>query len=191
MYEDKVSTYLVHLALGKLSEHDSKTVTHLLHVVGDLERISDHAVNIVSTSKEVSEKKIEFSKDARREIGVMFDAISDILQITVEAFEKDDRELAKRVEPLEQTIDDLKRIIKNNHIERLQGGLCTIEFGFVLADIITNCERVADHCSNIAVSILEMKHNAMDAHEYLNQVKTGGRNQFFELYDEYQEKYKL
>lgn len=191
MYEDKVSTYLVHLALGKLSEQDSKTVTHLLHVVGDLERISDHAVNIVSTSREVSEKKIEFSKDAKREIGVMFDAVSDILGITVEAFEKDDRELAKRVEPLEQTIDDLKRIIKNNHIERLQGGLCTIEFGFVLSDIITNCERVADHCSNIAVSILEMKHNAMDAHEYLNQVKTGGRNQFFELYDEYQEKYKL
>ena len=190
-YEDKVSTYLVHLALGKLSEHDSKTVTHLLHVVGDLERISDHAVNLISTSKEVSEKEIEFSEDAKKEIGVMFSAISEILKITVKAFETDDRELAKRVEPLEQTIDNLKRVIKNNHIDRLRGGLCTIEFGFVLSDIITNCERVADHCSNIAVSILEMKHNSMDTHEYLNQVKNEGRNQFFELYDEYSNKYAI
>ncbi len=190
-YEDKVSTYLVHLALGKLSEHDSRTVTHLLHVVGDLERISDHAVNLISTSKEVSEKEIEFSEDAKKEISVMFDAVSEILEITLKAFEMDDRELAKRVEPLEQTIDNLKRVIKNNHIDRLRGGLCTIEFGFVLSDIITNCERVADHCSNIAVSILEMKHNAMDTHEYLNQVKNEGRNQFFELYDEYMEKYKI
>lgn len=190
-YEDKVSTYLVHLAPGKLSDKDSKTVTHLLHVVGDLERISDHAVNLISTAKEVSDKEIEFSEDAKREIGIMSDAISEILEITVKAFETDDRELAKRVEPLEQTIDNLKRVIKNNHIERLQGGLCTIEFGFVLSDIITNCERVADHCSNIAVSILELKHNSMDTHEYLNQVKNEGRNRFFELYDEYLEKYKI
>ena len=190
-YEDKVSTYLVHLAPGKLSDKDSKTVTHLLHVVGDLERISDHAVNLISTAKEVSEKEIEFSEDAKREIGIMSDAISEILEITVKAFETDDRELAKRVEPLEQTIDNLKRVIKNNHIERLQGGLCTIEFGFVLSDIITNCERVADHCSNIAVSVLELKHNSMDTHEYLSQVKNEGRNRFFELYDEYMEKYKI
>ena len=190
-YEDKVSTYLVHLALGKLSEQDSKTVTHLLHVVGDLERISDHAVNLISTAKEVSDKEIEFSEDAKREIGIMSDAISEILEITVKAFETDDRELAKRVEPLEQTIDNIKRVIKNNHIDRLRGGLCTIEFGFVLSDIITNCERVADHCSNIAVSILEMKHNSMDTHEYLSQVKNEGRNQFFELYDDYMEKYKI
>jgi len=190
-YEDKVSTYLVHLAPGKLSDKDSKTVTHLLHVVGDLERISDHAVNLISTAKEVSEKEIEFSEDAKREIGIMSDAISEILGITVKAFETDDRELAKRVEPLEQTIDNLKRVIKNNHIERLQGGLCTIEFGFVLSDIITNCERVADHCSNIAVSVLELKHNSMDTHEYLSQVKNEGRNRFFELYDEYMEKYKV
>ena len=190
-YEDKISTYLVHLALGKLSENDSKKVTQLLHVVGDLERISDHAVNIVSTAKEISEKKIEFSKDAKREIKVMTDAISEILKITVKSFETNDRELAKRVEPLEQTIDNLKRIIKDNHIERLRGGLCTMEFGFVLSDLITNCERVADHCSNIAVSILEMKHNSMETHEYLNQVKNEGRNQFFELYDEYNNKYVI
>lgn len=190
-YEDKVSTYLVHLALGKLSEHDSKIVTHLLHVVGDLERISDHAVNIEGVAQEVAEKNIEFSKDARKEIDVMRAAITEILQITVKALETDDRELAKRVEPLEQTIDNLKREIKNNHIERLRDGLCTIEFGFVLSDLITNCERVADHCSNIAVSILEMKHNSLETHEYLNQVKNEGRNGFFELYNEYSNKYAI
>ncbi|MCR4718144.1 MAG: Na/Pi cotransporter family protein [Firmicutes bacterium] len=190
-YEDKISTYLVHLALGKLSERDSKTVTHLLHVVGDLERISDHAVNVVSAAREIYEKKIEFSKDAKREIDVMFDAICEILKITVTALETDDRELAKRVEPLEQTIDNLKRTIKDNHINRLRDGICKIEFGFVLSDIITNCERVADHCSNIAVSILEMKHNSLETHEYLNQVKNEGRNKFFELYKEYSDKYVI
>ena len=190
-YEDKLSTYLVHLALGKLSEKDSKTVTHLLHVVGDLERMSDHAVNIVSTAREISEKNIEFSKDAEKEINVMFDAVHEILNITIRSLETDDRELAKRVEPLEQTIDNLKRIIKDNHINRLSDGLCTIEFGFVLSDLITNCERVADHCSNIAVSILEQKHNALDRHQYLNEVKNEGRNGFFELYKEYSDKYAL
>ncbi|MBR4173333.1 MAG: Na/Pi cotransporter family protein, partial [Clostridia bacterium] len=191
MYEDKISTYLVHLALGKLSENDSKTVTQLLHVVGDLERISDHAVNIKDVAKEVFEKGIEFSKEAKREITVMEGAISEILDISVKAFKDCDRELAKRVEPLEQTIDNLKRIIKNNHIKRLSDGLCTIEFGFVLSDLVTNCERVADHCSNIAVSILELKHNALDTHEYLNQVKNEGRNGFFELYKEYSNKYVI
>ena len=190
-YEDKVSSYLVNLALGKLSERESKTVTHLLHVVGDLERISDHAVNIVSVAREISEKGMEFSKDAKREIDVMHAAVSEILKIVVTAFETDDRELAKRVEPLEQTIDNLKRTIKNNHINRLRDGLCTIEFGFVLSDLITNCERVADHCSNIAVSILEMKHNSLETHEYLNQVKNEGRNKFFELYKEYSSKYVI
>ena len=190
-YEDKLSTYLVHLALGKLSEKDSKTVTHLLHVVGDLERMSDHAVNIVSTARELKEKNIEFSKDAEREISIMFDAVHEILNITIRSLETEDRELAKRVEPLEQTIDNLKRIIKDNHINRLSDGLCTIEFGFVLSDLITNCERVADHCSNIAVSILELKHNSLDRHEYLNQVKNEGRNGFFELYKEYSDKYVI
>ena len=190
-YEDKVSSYLVHLALGKLSEHDSKTVTQLLHIVGDLERISDHAVNIVSVSREIFEKNMEFSKEAKKEIDVMRAAISEILQITATAFEKGDRELAKRVEPLEQTIDNLKREIRNNHINRLRDGLCTIEFGFVLSDLITNCERVADHCSNVAVSILEMKHDSLETHEYLNQVKNEGRNKFFELYKEYSNKYVI
>lgn len=191
MYEDKISTYLVHLALGKLSEKDSKTVTQLLHVVGDLERISDHAVNIKGVAKEIFEKKIEFSKDAKKEIEVMKSAVSEILEVSVEAFKTGDRELAKRVEPLEQTIDNLNHNIKDNHINRLRDGLCTIEFGFILSDLITNFERVADHCSNIAVSILEIKHNAFDTHEYLNQVKKEGRNGFFELYKEYSDKYVI
>ena len=188
-YEDKISTYLVHLALGKLSENDSKTVTQLLHTVGDLERISDHAVNIKDAAKEIFEKEIEFSKEAKKEIGVMQSAVTEILEVSVKAFETGDRELAKRVEPLEQTIDNLKKTVKDNHIKRLSDGLCTVEFGFILSDIITNFERVADHCSNIAVSILEIKHNAFDTHEYLNQVKNEGRNGFFELYKEYSNKY--
>ena len=191
MYEDKISTYLVHLASGNLSEKDSKMVTHLLHVIGDMERISDHAVNLVSVSKEISDKEIDFSEEADKEMNIMTSAVTEILDIAVKAFVEGDRELAKRVEPLEQTIDDLKRMIKDNHIERLRNRVCTVEFGFILSDFITNCERVADHCSNIAVSILELKHNAFDTHEYLSQVKEGGRNDFFRLYEEYGKKYSL
>jgi len=190
-FEDKVGTYLVRIETKKLSEKESHMVTHLLHMVGDLERISDHAVNICSVSKEISSKGIEFSGEARKEIKTMIDAVTEILDISVRAFETEDRELAKRVEPLEQTIDVLKRQIKDNHIKRLRDGLCTMEFGFVLSDFITNCERVADHCSNIGVSILELKHNSLETHEYLSQVKQGGRNDFFNLFDEYQEKYKI
>lgn len=190
-YEDKVSTYLVKLASTKTSDQDGKMVTHLLHVVGDMERISDHAVNIIDVAKEINEKNIDFSVVAQKEIKVITSAIEEILELTTKAFTTGDRELAKYVEPLEQTIDRLKFKIKNNHIKRLQEGMCTIELGFVLSDLLTNCERVADHCSNIAVSILELKHNSMETHEYLSQVKNDGRNDFFKLYDEYKEKYSL
>lgn len=190
-FEDKVSTYIVRLESAKLSEKDSRTVSHLLHVVGDLERISDHAVNVTKVASEIGSKGIDFSEGANKEITTMIAAITEILSITIEAFKNDDRELAKRVEPLEQTVDILKKTIKDNHISRLRDGQCTIELGFVLSDFITHCERIADHCSNIAVSLLEIKHNSFDTHEYLNQVKNGGRNGFFELYKEYQQKYKI
>ncbi len=190
-FEDKVGTYLVRVEAAKLTDKDSKMVTHLLHMVGDLERISDHAVNISSVAKEISNKGISFSEEADKEIRIMVNAVTEILNISVTAFETEDRELAKRVEPLEQTIDILKRQIKDNHIKRLRDGLCTMEFGFVLSDFITNCERVADHCSNIGVSILEIKHNTLETHEYLNQVKQEGRNDFFNLFEEYQAKYRI
>lgn len=190
-FEDKVGTYMVRIESKRLSEKESHMVTHLLHMVGDLERISDHAVNMCSVSKEIFDKGIEFSEEADKEVKTMVNAVTEIVDISVKAFETEDRELAKRVEPLEQTIDLLKRQIKDNHIKRLRDGLCTMEFGFVLSDFITNCERVADHCSNIAVSILELKHNSLETHEYLSQVKQGGRNDFFNLFDEYQAKYKI
>lgn len=191
VYEDKTSTYLVHLAGSKLSDYDSREVTKLLHVVGDVERISDHAINVIDVAKEIHEKNIVFSEKAQKEIGTISAAVCEILELAMKALRDEDRAAAKNVEPLEQTIDKLKYDIKNNHIERLRDGQCTIEMGFVLSDFLTNCERVSDHCSNIAVCILEMAHNSLETHEYLSHVKNDGKNHFFEKYDEYRKKYKL
>ncbi len=191
VYEDKASTYLVHLAGSKLSDSDSREVTKLLHVVGDVERISDHSVNVIEVAQEIHDKNIVFSERAQREIKVISDAVCEILDLAMTALKDEDRAAAKKVEPLEQTIDKLKYDIKNNHIERLRDGKCTMEMGFVLSDFLTNCERVSDHCSNIAVCILEMAHNSLETHEYLSHVKNDGKNHFFEKYDEYREKYKL
>lgn len=191
VYEDKASTYLVHLAGSKLSDSDSREVTKLLHVVGDVERISDHSVNVIEVAQEIHDKNIVFSEKAQREMRVISDAVCEILDLAMKALKDEDRAAAKKVEPLEQTIDKLKYDIKNHHIERLRDGKCTIEMGFVLSDFLTNCERVSDHCSNIAVCILEMAHNSLETHEYLSHVKNDGKNHFFEKYDEYREKYKL
>lgn len=191
VYEDKTSTYLVHLAGSKLSDYDSREVTKLLHVVGDVERISDHAINVIDVAKEIHEKNIVFSEKAQKEIETISAAVCEILELAMKALRDEDRAAAKNVEPLEQTIDKLKYDIKNNHIERLRDGQCTIEMGFVLSDFLTNCERVSDHCSNIAVCILEMAHNSLETHEYLSHVKNDGKNHFFEKYDEYRKKYKL
>lgn len=190
-YEDKTSTYLVHLAGNKMPETDSNEVTTLLHVVGDVERISDHSVNLIDVAQEIHDKNIEFSEEAKKEMSVISSAVCEILQLAVKALVDEDRAAAKMVEPLEQTIDKLKYEIKNRHIERLRDGKCTVEMGFVLSDFLTNCERVSDHCSNIAVCILEMAHNSMETHEYLSHVKNDGKNHFFEKYEEYKEKYKI
>ena len=190
-YEDKTSTYLVHLASSKLSDSDSREVTKLLHVVGDVERISDHAVNVIEVAQEIHDKNIVFSEKAQKEIETITSAVTEILTLAVKALNDEDRVAAKKVEPLEQTIDKLKHDIKNNHVERLRSGQCTMEMGFVLSDLLTNCERVSDHCSNIAVCILEMAHNSLETHEYLSHVKNDGINHFFEQYEEYKEKYKL
>lgn len=190
-YEDKISTYLVKLAELKLSVKDSNEVTKLLHVIGDIERISDHSVNILETAQEISEKNIEFSERAKNDIGVITNAVCEIITIATDALVKEDLEMAKRVEPLEEIIDRLKRKIKNNHIMRLKEGGCTVELGFILSDLLNNYERVADHCSNIAVCMLEMENNSFETHEYLNHVKNDGENKFFEQYDIYKKKYSL
>ncbi len=190
-YEDKISSYLLRVAEMKLSHSDSKRVTQLLHVIGDVERISDHAVNVLETAQEIHEKGIAFSKDAEHEIGVIKSAVTEVLELATEALVSENLEIAKKVEPLEQRIDKLKHTIKNNHITRLRDGNCTVEMGFVLSDLLTNCERVADHCSNIAVCLLEMANDSFETHEYLNHVKQDGKNEFFEQYAVYKEKYTL
>ncbi|MBQ2942328.1 MAG: Na/Pi cotransporter family protein [Clostridia bacterium] len=190
-YEDKISSYLVKVSGQDLSIKDSREITSLLHCVGDIERISDHAVNICEAAEEIKEKGIEFSPEAKRDIEVISAATREVLLLAVHALLENNLEIAKKVEPLEQVIDKLKRKIKNNHIKRLKEGNCTMEYGFVLSDLLTNFERVADHCSNIAVCLLEIAQGALDTHEYLSHVKEDGENEFFELYDQYKAKYIL
>ena len=190
-YEDKIGSYLVKLASHELNASDGKKVTELLHIIGDVERISDHSVNIAKTAREINEKNISFSAEALHETGILKDAVTEILDITKTSFINDDAELAKKVEPLEQAIDRLKKKIKNNHVMRLREGECTVELGFILADLLNNYERVADHCSNIAACILGINIDSFETHEYLSHVKNEGANDFFETYNFYKKKYEL
>ena len=170
-YEDEIGAYLMKVSSGDLSKKDSHMVNTLLHSIGNWERISDHALNICDAAREIYEKKISFSKAATEELAVYTRAIKDILNMTVESFEYDDIAMAKKVEPLEEVIDDLNLVIKNRHIQRLRGGECTIELGFVLNDILTNYERVSDHCSNVAVSIIQTEDYDVEAHQYIGHLK--------------------
>lgn len=190
-YEDKISAYLVELASQKLNTDDSHEVTKLLHIIGDLERISDHSVNISESAEEIHSKQISFSDEAKAEIKILSNATHEILEITTRILENHDIELAKSVEPLEQIIDKLKSKIKSNHIKRLSMGDCTVELGFVLSDLLNNYERIADHCSNIAACILGTANNSFESHEYMNHVKNDGENEFFEKYDLYKKKYSI
>ena len=173
-----------------MSSKDSKVVTELLHCIGDIERISDHALNIAEAAKEINDKKITFSPKATADIEIITQAVEEILNLAVEALADEDIEKAKFVEPLEQVIDKLKRVIKNGHISRLRQGDCTMELGFILSDLLTNYERISDHCSNIAVCFIEIANDSFETHEYLNQVKTGGK-EFDELYKIYEQKYSI
>ena len=191
MYEDKLGSYLVKLSSKELSDSDGNQVSKLLHTIGDFERIGDHAVNLLKAAEEIKEKDLVFSAQAQNELVLLTDAIKDILQLTMEAFDKNNLTLAAKVEPLEQVIDVLITEIRSRHIERLRKGVCTIELGFVLSDILTNYERVSDHCSNIAVAIIEVQQNSFDTHEYLGSIKTMDNQNFREEFTEYQAKYKL
>ena len=190
-YEDKTSTYLVKIAGSNMSSKDSKVVTELLHCIGDIERISDHALNLAETAQEIHEKKIDFSQKAKEDIKVITNAVSNILDLAIASLVNEDIEIAKRVEPLEQVIDRLNRQIKNGHIERLRQGDCTMELGFILSDLLTNYERVADHCSNIAVCFIEIANDSFQTHEYLSQVKSGNEQAFSDMYAFYQQKYYI
>ena len=190
-YEDKTSTYLVKIAANQMSAKDSKVVTELLHCIGDIERISDHALNIAEAAKEIYDKNITFSDKAKEDILVITDAVTEILDLAISALINDDIITAKKVEPLEQVIDRLKRKIKNGHISRLRQGDCTMELGFILSDLLTNYERVSDHCSNIAVCFIEITNDSFETHEYLNQLKTGGEGEYIDMYEAYKEKYYI
>ena len=189
-YEDMLGTYLVKMGSGNLSDKDSRQVSKLLHIIGDFERISDHAVNLVESAEEMRNKGLNFSVYAKRELEILTAAVSEIMDLSLEAFLKDDPTLAVKVEPLEEVVDTLKEQLRNRHILRLQKGECTIELGFVWSDLLTNLERVADHCSNIAGCIIEMSHNSLDVHEYLDNVKAGSPG-FLQAYEAYAQKYAL
>ncbi|MBR6729176.1 MAG: Na/Pi cotransporter family protein [Clostridia bacterium] len=190
-YEDKTSTYLVKIAANQMSSKDSKAVTELLHCIGDIERISDHALNVAEAAKEMHDKDITFSQQAMQDLAIITNAVSEILDLATEALVNDDLDVAKAVEPLEQVIDRLKRKIKNGHISRLRQGDCTMELGFILSDLLTNYERVADHCSNIAVCFIEIANDSFETHEYLNQIKSGEEAEFSEMYEAYKQKYYM
>ena len=191
VYEDKLGTFLVKVCRKNLSVSDSHETSNLLHTIGDFERISDHALNMAEVAKEIFEKELTFSDEAVSEINNLKKALSEILDITIDAFIKNDIEEAKKVEPLEQVIDLMKNNIKSSHVMRLQEGKCTIETGFVLSDLVTNCERVADHCSNIAVCLIQVDADTFNTHKYLNKIKTHGDAMFDEMYNEYLDKYGL
>lgn len=189
--EDALGTYLVAVSEKELSQEDNRTVSILLHTIGDFERIGDHAVNLYKAAKEMHDKKISFSQAAQKELAVLEHAVQDLLNRAIEAFEGLQSGQASRAEPLEEVVDELVRELKNRHIARLQTGACTIELGFVLQDILTNYERVADHCSNIAVAVLELTHGSFETHAYLNRVRDERDSAFTAQYEKDHRHYGL
>ena len=189
--EDTLGSYLVRLSTCELSESDSRQITKLLHIIGDLERISDHAVNILESAEEMRDKKISFSSQATLEMQVLRSAIREIVTNTTAALLDNDLGRAADIEPLEQVVDDLRDKIKLNHVLRLQKSECTIEHGFILSDMLTNFERVSDHCSNIAGCVIEIStYDALDMHKYLSEIKEGSES-FDRKYNEYKAKYNI
>lgn len=190
VYEDELGDYLVKLSAKSLSEHDSKLLSKMLHSIGDLERISDHALNIKEAASEMHSKKIKFSDEAKAELNVLTDAISRIVDLAIFSYINDDKKEALLVEPLEEVIDVVNDKLKNRHIKRLRTGQCTIELGFILSDITNNFERVADHCSNIAACELQIDTDEFESHDYLGRMKKDDEN-YKARYNEFLEEYKL
>lgn len=191
IYEDKVSSYIVKLNEMNLSFDDSRETGMLLHCIGDFERIGDHARNIKEAAEEMHDKNITFSETGKKEIDIISSAVDEILSMAVEAFKNEDIALARKVEPLEQVVDILKETIRNKHISRLQRGICSTETGFVLSDIITNYERIADHCSNIAICLIETEKNSFSTHEYVEELRNSHDAQYEALFDSYKRKYSI
>ena len=189
-YEDVLGTYLTKLSKSQVSEEDSATVTRLLKAIGDFERISDHAVNVLESVEELREKGIEFLPVAQRELKTLCDATDEILVLTEAAFVKNDLSLAYEVEPLEDVIDSLKDLLRHNHIVRLKDGRSTVETGFIWSDLLTNLERVSDHCSNVAVGLIDVSEHTMNAHEVIKTLKKGNAR-YSDKYVEYAKRYSV
>ncbi|HAJ74001.1 MAG TPA: Na/Pi cotransporter [Lachnospiraceae bacterium] len=185
-YEDRLGTYLIKLSGSNNTQRDKRRIAKMLHSIGDWERISDYARDLTKSSMEIKEKKLEISEQAKEELKTLSKAVEEIVSITTDAFAHSDVELATRVEPLEQVIDLLVGKCRENHIHRLQDGECTLQRGFVLADTLNSYERISDHCSNIAIAILEEGKEKFSPHEYMQQVKSGDDPGFQKLFQEYQ-----
>lgn len=190
-YEDQLGTYLVKLSAQKLSKKDSETLSGLLHGIGDFERISDHSVNIMETAREMFNKKSQFSDAAKNEFRVFSSAVEDIVEQSFSAYINHDETVAKQIEPLEEVIDHIHAEVKKRHIKRLRTGECTIEMGFILADLSTSLERVSDHCSNLAVSVIQLSDDEIVMHGYLEALDKGNNEWFQKKYEEYKEIYAL
>ena len=190
-YEDEIGTYLMKIGNAELSDEDSQSVSLILHCIGDFERISDHAYNIMESAEQFHNMKKKFSDKAKKELRVYEAAVKDIVDITFDAYDRSDIIKASRVEPLEEVIDRLNDEIKKKHIKRLRKGKCTIELGFVLSDLTTNFERVADHCSNIAVCLIQTQEDGYEMHEYLDKLKEDEDPFFEQMFEEYRKEYRL
>ena len=189
--EDQLSTFLLELSAVSLTDEDSRTVTELLHTISDFERISDHAINMIEIAQEMERNSQSFSNSAKDDFSTLFAALTEISGLTVKAFADNDTELALNVEPLEEVIDDLTAAIRDKHIDRLRKGECSPELGVYLSDLLINCERVSDHCSNIAVSIIQISKSSMNSHDYLSGLKAERSPEFIESYTAYGQKYRL
>lgn len=193
-YEDMLGTYLVKLSAYQLNHEDNATVNTLLHAIGNFERISDHAANLIKTANEIHAKKITFSPEAKEELKILERSVCDLLVRTVTAFINKDRVAATEIEPQEQVVDELVRELKTRHINRMRNGSCPLEYGFVLDDLLTNCERVADHCSNIAVELIQVSEDQFNSHEYLGSLKSGEGDtsgEFKKNYERFREIYQF
>jgi phosphate:Na+ symporter len=190
-YEDKIGAYLIKLSNHSMYESDSQTLSALLHCIGDFERISDHSINLMESAQEMADKKIKFSEKAEQEILVYTNAIGDIVDRTFLAFKNFDLEMAMSIEPFEEVIDKLTTKVKKRHYKRLANGKCTTEMGYILQDILTNCERIADHCSNIAIGLLQMEDLEQVAHRYQENLSEDAKKQFAGMYKAYLKKYEL
>ncbi len=190
-YEDVLGSYLVKLSSRNLTEKDSRSLSTILHCIGDFERISDHAINIEESARKLYDQKLKFSEKAMGEVQVFTRAVTDILNLSIRVFEDEDGELANDIEPLEEVVDRLNKKMKKRHVKRLQNGKCNIETGLILSELATNFERVADHCSNIGVCVIQIKEDSFDTHEYLDTLDKGEDTYFNQKYKEYKNIYKL